>query len=127
MFVSYALINMNVAKVLEAKAKEFLNKPAFIFKEQSTTFSQLRDFAFRLADSLRNLGVKKGDKVAIYLPSSPEYIYTYLAIWCCGATAVPLDFMLTQEELISCISHCEARALITKPKATVSLPAPTVY
>ncbi len=114
---------MYVAEFLETKAKEFSRKPAFIFKDQTITFSQLRDSSFRLADSLRNLGVKKGDKVAIYLPNGPEYIYSYLAIWCCGATAVPLDFMLTEEELVSCISHSEATALIGKSKTAVSLPA----
>ena len=114
---------MHVAGLLEAKVKEFSDKPAFIFKEQSITFSQLRDSSFRLADSLRNLGIKKGDKVAIYLPNWPQYLYSYLAIWCCGATAVPLDFMLTEEELTSCISHSEATALIAKSKASISLPA----
>lgn len=114
---------MHVARVLEAKAKELSHKSAFIFKGQTITFSQLRDSSFRLADSLRNLGIKKGDKVAIYLPNCPQYLYSYLAIWCCEATAVPLDFMLTEEELISCISHCEATALIAKSKANISLPA----
>jgi acyl-CoA synthetase (AMP-forming)/AMP-acid ligase II len=114
---------MHVAELLETKAKELSNKPAFLFKDQTITFSQLRVSSFRLADSLRNLGIKKGDKVAIYLPNWPEYIYSYLAIWCCGATAVPLDFMLTEEELVSCISHCEATALIAKSKTNISLPA----
>ncbi len=114
---------MNVAKVLEETAKEFSGKPAIIFKDQAITFSQLRDFSFCLADSLRKLGIKKGDKVAIYLPSSPQYLYSYLAVWCCGATAVPLDFMLTEDELTSCISHCGAKILIAKPKANISLTA----
>ncbi|MDP3731574.1 MAG: AMP-binding protein [Candidatus Omnitrophota bacterium] len=112
---------MQVAELLETKAKEFSDKPAFIFKDQTITFSQLRDYSFRLADSLKNLGIKKGDRVAIYLPNWPEYIYSYLAIWCCRATAVPLDFMLTEDELTSCICHCEAKILIAKPKANISL------
>ncbi len=114
---------MNVAKVLEEKAKEFHNKPAIIFKEQAISFGQLRDYSFRLADSLRNLGIKKGDRVAIYLPNWPQYLYSYLAIWCCGATAVPLDFMLTEDELTSCVCHSEAKILIAKPKANIALAA----
>ena len=116
-------LKMNVAEFLETRAKAFPDKPALIFKEQTITFNQLRDSSFCLADSLRNLGIKKGDKVAIYLPNWPEYIYSYLAIWSIGATAVPLDFMITEEELISCILHCEAIALIAKSKPTVSLSA----
>lgn len=112
---------MNVAEILEAKAKTLSQKPAIIFKDQKISFSQLKDYSFKLADSLIKFGVKKGDKVAIYLPNWPEYIYSYLAIWCSGATAVPLDFMLTEDELISCISHSEAKILIAKHKATLSL------
>ena len=112
---------MNVAEFLETRAKAFSDKPALIFKEQTITFNQLRDSSFCLADSLRNLGLKKCDKVAIYLPNWPQYLYSYLAIWCCGATAVPLDFMLTEDELISCISHSEAKILIAKPKTNISL------
>ncbi len=111
---------MDVAAVLENKAKIHPHKPAFIFKEQNITFGQLRDISFQLADSLRDLGIKKGDKVAIYLPNWPEYVYSYLAIWCCGLTAVPLDFMLTEEELATCLFHSDTKLLITKSKANIS-------
>jgi len=112
---------MDIAKILAEKAKALPYKPAIIFKEQTVTFSELRDICFKLSDSLAKLGLKKGDKVAIYLPNWPEYIYSYLAVWCCGATAVPLDFMFTDDELISCISHSEAVILIAKSKANISL------
>ena len=112
---------MDIAKILVEKAQTLQHKPAIIFKEQTVTFSELRDISFKLAESLAKLGLKKGDKVAIYLPNWPEYIYSYLAVWCCGATAVPLDFMFTDDELISCISHSEAVILIAKSKANISL------
>lgn len=111
---------MDVTAILENKFQIYPHKPAFIFQGQSITFGQLRDITFGLADSLKNLGIKKGDKVAICLPNWPQYLYSYLAIWCCGATAVPLDFMLTEEELISCISHSEAVILIAKSKPSTS-------
>lgn len=112
---------MDVIKLLEERARKAPHKPAFIFKDQQITFSRLREFSFRLADSLKELGIQKGDKVAIYLPNWPEYIYSYLALWCLGATAVPLDFMLSEEELVSCLTHSEAVLLIAKPKASLSL------
>ncbi len=113
---------MDVVELLDKQANKSGHKPAIIFKDQTISFSQLRDSSFKLADSLIKLGIKKGDKIAIYLPNWPEYIYSYLAIWACQATAVPLDFMFTEDELISCITHSEAKALIAKPKTTVSLP-----
>jgi acyl-CoA synthetase (AMP-forming)/AMP-acid ligase II len=113
---------MNIAELLEKRAKDNPDKPAYIFKDQPITFKQLKDFSFSLANNLIKLGIKKGDKVAIYLPNWLEYIYSYLAIWSCGAVTVPLDFMLIEDELVSCIAHSEAKLLIAKSKSTISLP-----
>ena len=113
---------MEIGKILEEKARQFPQKTAVIFRDKEIDFACLRDSVFKLAASLKNLGIKKGDKVAIYLPNWPEYIYSYLAIWVLGATAVPLDFMLTEDELVSCVSHSDAVALIGKQKAAISLP-----
>ncbi|MDD2927661.1 MAG: long-chain fatty acid--CoA ligase, partial [Candidatus Omnitrophica bacterium] len=114
---------MNIIEILDKRAKETPDKPAVIFREQTVSFFRLSDSSSRLAASLKGLGVNKGDKVALYLPSWPEYIFSYLAIWRIGATAVPLDFMLTEDELVSCLEHAEVKILIAKPKANLSLEA----
>ena len=80
---------MNIAQFLENRVKENPQQPAIVFKGQNITFEQLRELSLRLVDSLSKLGVSKGDRVAVYLPGCPEYIYSYLAIWCLGAIAVP--------------------------------------
>jgi len=114
---------MNFAGLLENQARKNPDKPAIIFRDSPITFNQLRDSVFRLANSLLNLGIKKGERIAIYLPNWPEYIYSYLAIWACGATAVPLDFMFTEDELVSCLAHSETKLLIAKPKTNLSFDA----
>jgi|GEM_PF-3155715 len=112
---------MDYIKLLEEKAKLHPDKPAIIYKEGQITFLQLRDNVFSFASSLKKLGVERGTKVAIYLPSCPEYYYSYLAVWFLGATAVPLDYMLTQDELVSCMTHAEVKVLIARPKPILSL------
>ncbi len=107
--------------MLEKQAGDYAIKPAIIFRDQAVTFVQLKENAFRLADAFRRMGVTRGSKVAIYLPSSPEYAYSYLAVWSTGATAVPLDFMLTEDEIVECCRHSEAKVLIMKPKANISM------
>lgn len=114
---------MNVAEILQARSKTLSDKTAVIFKGQRITFGQLKKISFCLANSLNKLGISRTDKVAIYLPGCPEYLFSYLALWCCQATAVPLDFMLTEEELASCIAHSDAEVLITRPKPNISLTA----
>ncbi|MDD5108505.1 MAG: class I adenylate-forming enzyme family protein [Candidatus Omnitrophica bacterium] len=111
---------MNVASVLERCVKEYGDRPAVIFRQQELTFTQLRDKVFSFSQGLLALGIKPHDKVAIYLPSWPEYIISYLAIWSIGACCVPLDFMLTEDEIISCLDHSETKLLITKHKANIS-------
>jgi len=112
---------MDVQQLLQDKANRFNAKPAIIFKGSEISFGQLRENVFKLANALRSLGVGKSDKIAIYLPNGPEYIYSYLAVFCLGAVGVPLDYMLTEDELISCLSHSEAKFLIAKEKDGISL------
>ncbi len=107
---------MQVKQLLEDRGKSFAAKPAIIFRGESISFAQLKDNAFKLASTLQSGGIRQADKVAIYLPNCPEYVYSYLAVFCLGAVGVPLDFMLKTNELISCLSHSETKVLITSQK-----------
>lgn len=112
---------MRIKDLVKKQADSFPEKAAIIFQDRVITFSELRDNVFRLAQSLMKEGIKKGDKVALFLPNWPEYIYSYLALFSIGATVVPLDFMLKNDELESCLNHSESVLLITKAHPTVSL------
>jgi len=112
---------VDVAKLLEKQAQAHPGNPAIIFKDRAVSFLELKTLSFKLAQSLLALGVQKGDKVGVYLPNCPEYAISYLGTWCSGATCVPLDFMLTEEELVSCFSHAQIKALILKRKSGISL------
>jgi acyl-CoA synthetase (AMP-forming)/AMP-acid ligase II len=96
---------MNIYSILQQSANRFDAKPAVIFKDQTISFSELKSKVFQLAHGLGSLQVKKGTKIGLFLPNSPEYVYSYLASFCLGATVVPLDFMLKNDELISCRSR----------------------
>lgn len=102
--------------ILAKNTKEYSTKKALIFKDQSVDFSQLNEEVLRLANALKSLGLEKGDKVAVYLPNCLEYVYAYLASFALGAVVVPLDYMLKQDELVSCLEHSESRFLIARPK-----------
>jgi len=112
---------LKVQQILHDTAQKFFQKPAVIFKEQAISFVQLQDRVLKFANALRDQDVKKSDKVAIYLPNCPEYMDSYLAVFCLGAVAVPLDIMLKKDELISCLNHSEAKVLIAFMKDDVSL------
>jgi len=112
---------MNVRNLLGEQAKKYDRKTAIVFKGEAVSFSQLSINVLQLANALKQLGVAKGDKVAIYLPNCPAYVYSYLASFCLGAVVVPLDYMLKGDELVSCLGHSESKILIARPKEDVSL------
>lgn len=112
---------MDIRKVLDNTVKRFPDKPAIVFKGENISFARMREASLRLANALRTNGARKGGRVAIYLPNSPEYVYSYLACFHLGCVGVPLDFMLKADELTSCLEHSEAKILITKARNEVSL------
>jgi acyl-CoA synthetase (AMP-forming)/AMP-acid ligase II len=112
---------MGLIEALRERAQNSADKTAIVFRGEEISWAKLQASSLSLAAALRSGGVSKGDKVALYLPNWPEYVYSYLAVWALGATAVPLDFMLTYDELSSCLQHSESKVLIAKPKVTLDL------
>lgn len=112
---------MNVAGTLIEAASNFKNKAAFIYEGQEFSFFTLKENSLRLAAALVSLGVKKADRVAIYLPNCPEYVYAYLAAYSLGAVVVPLDFSLQEDEIVNMLKHCEAKVIITTLKTRFPL------
>ncbi|MFA5362191.1 MAG: class I adenylate-forming enzyme family protein [Candidatus Omnitrophota bacterium] len=110
---------MNFYEILEKQTKAYPGKPAIIFKETAITFSELRKTAFSLANGLNALGLRKGEKAAIYMPNNPEYMYSFLGIFLLHGVCVPLDFMLTEEEIINFLNHSETKILIAHGKKGV--------
>jgi long-chain acyl-CoA synthetase len=65
----------------------------------SVTYRELADKAHRAALLLATRGVKPGDRVLLVAENSPDWVLAYFAILCAGAVAVPLDHLISTEEL----------------------------
>jgi long-chain acyl-CoA synthetase len=79
---------------LEKSARDYPDRPALIFKNNQLSYQQLNDLTDRLAAALADMGVKKGDRVAVYLPNSPQFPIAFYGILKTGAivtTISPLD------------------------------------
>ncbi len=112
---------MDTFTLLSDQAQRYFAKPAIIFHDHVINFGDLPAKVFRLANALQRSGLKKGDKLGVCMPNCPEFFYSYLAGFVCGAVVVPLDFMLKSEELISCLSHSEAKILLIQNRAEISI------
>src|SRR5450631_3054925 len=110
---------MNVFQILTDSAKQYSEKPAIIFKDDSISFFDLKEKVIALANGFRSIGVVKGKKIALYLPNCPEYVFSYLSSFLLGAVVIPLDYMLKTDELTACLSHAEADYVIALPKPEI--------
>jgi len=104
----------NITTLLDAKSVP-AEKVALICptRNEIYTYKKLRDEMNRIGLGLEKLGVKKGDRICIYLDSSPEYLISYFAIWRIGAVAVPTNIVYRGDELLHAINDAGASAIIT--------------
>ncbi|MBP0594363.1 acyl-CoA synthetase [Paraburkholderia sp. LEh10] len=77
------------------------------------TFDELKSLSDRFANALRQSGVKKGDRVGIFLAQSLETALAHLAVYKCGAIAVPLFALFGPDALQYRLSDSGAVALVT--------------
>jgi long-chain acyl-CoA synthetase len=105
---------MDFLGLLEKQSVRYGEKTALIFRDSPLSFKELKEISFQAAAGLSKKGVAKSDKVAIFLPNIPEYIFSFLGIFLLRGISVPLDFMLTEEELVNFINHSEAKSLSRK-------------
>jgi hypothetical protein len=104
---------MNLGELIERWAKETPKKTALVYEGKETSFLELNRNVNRLANGLRSLGIQKGDRIAIMLPNTPEFIYGFFACLKLGAVAVPFNTMYKGGEIIHILQDCEAKAIIT--------------
>lgn len=82
-------------------------------EKQTYTYWQLNDLSRKFASVLKNLGVEKGNKVAILLPKGPELIISALAVWRLGAIHVPLFTAFGPEAISYRVEKSGANIIIT--------------
>ena len=88
-----------IFKFLDDSADKYPDKVFTIFNGASKTFAQVRDTADRIAWFLAERGIKKGDKVAIFLPNLPQFPEILFGILKAGAVAVNCNPVYTPAEL----------------------------
>ncbi len=82
-------------------------------RQDRVTFGQMRETSNRLANVLRANGVKRGDRVAIFMPQAPEVAAAHVAIYKLGAVALPIAILFGPDALAYRLQNSGARALLT--------------
>ncbi|MHA1883941.1 MAG: class I adenylate-forming enzyme family protein, partial [Promethearchaeota archaeon] len=107
---------MNLRKLVEQQAEKYKNRIFLYWEETTVSYKQLNELSNKVANSLYNLGIKKGDKVSVYLPNMPEYVYLYLGIPKIGAVIGPVNALFKTREVKFVVEHSEAKVIITIPQ-----------
>jgi len=85
---------------LEDSAKKFPDKPCTIFKGAEITYSEMCQITDNLAAALVDLGVKKGDRVGVLIPNTPQFVMAYFAVLKAGGIVVATNPQYTGREII---------------------------
>ncbi|MFW6081119.1 MAG: long-chain-fatty-acid--CoA ligase [Desulfosalsimonas sp.] len=85
--------------VLDEAARDYPGNTYTIFNDATRTFTQVKDTADRVANFLVSSGIKKGDRVAIFLPNVPHYPEIFFGILKAGAICVTCNPLYTASEL----------------------------
>ncbi len=97
---------------LEVAATRYPDKPAFIFFGRHLSYAQLKAQADALAGWLQSVGVKKGDRVALYMQNCPQFIVAVYGILRADAVVVPVNPMNRADEFSHYITDPQSKAVI---------------
>src|SRR5213593_1633781 len=90
---------------------------AVLFENRQITYEELRALVVLTAERLHAVHITNGDRVAILLNDSPEFIASFVAVISLGAIAVPINMALRKEEQLFILKDCGARSAIVEAQA----------
>lgn len=110
---SYRYPLHNVAQLLVDAAAKYPAKPAVEFMGARYNYAQLHEASCRFAHALRNLGLAKGDRLAVMLPNCPDTVIAYFGALMAGVIVVQTNPLYQPHELRHQLSDSGARAIVT--------------
>lgn len=102
----------NLVQMLDSIASKYPSRTAIIFGSKKISYAGLQSNSKKLALSLKNLGIQQADKVALWLPNCPEFIYSFFAVLRLGAIVVPVNTMFKREEAMFIVRDSCSKILI---------------
>jgi len=99
-------------EILQKSAKEFPQKTAIVFGEREISYAKLDLLSNQFANSLVKLGVKKGDRVAIFLPNIPQFIIAYFGILKAGGVVTAISPLHREREVEYQLNDSGAQTIV---------------
>lgn len=118
---------MNIATILARAAEQHPRRIALTDLDspegrRDISYRDLWQQVQRTAQALRDLGIRPGERVAMLMANSWEYVQSFLAITSAGMVVVPMNTRLLDDELLHIVKDCGARLLIAHHGLLASRP-----
>jgi long-chain acyl-CoA synthetase len=107
-----------LGEVFEYAAEAFPDKLALKKGDITYTYKELKNEVIKLKNHLLELGLKKGEKFAVFGENRPEWAIAYLAIVRAGLVVVPIDRLLSNAEILHILRSSEARGVVASENYT---------
>ncbi len=102
----------SVVESFDEATERWKDKTALIFYGRKMSFRELRDHVDRFATALYDLGIRKGDTVALLLLNSPQFIIAYMGALKAGATVTAISPVYVSPEIKYQLEDSKARAIV---------------
>ena len=103
-----------IADMIRRSAYHYPDKAALIFGNRTYTYTALEAECNRTAHALRDLGVRKYDRVAILAHNTAHHVLTWLGCCKIGAVYLAINYLLRGKDITYCINHSEAKVFIVE-------------
>jgi long-chain acyl-CoA synthetase len=104
---------MNIAEHVGRGATDYPERVAILFDGMAITYRECDELSSKAAGVFASAGVNAGDRVALFLPNSPEFVIAYLGILKLGAIAVSMNATLKCDEAAFLLADCHAKVVVT--------------
>jgi len=103
---------MNIGHLLTKASRTYPERLALVYGDKEFTYREINERVNRFANALKELGLKKGDRVAIVQKNCPQILETFFACFKSGIAAVPINVRLHPNELAYIIGDSGAKAIV---------------
>ena len=101
-----------VCAILDRSAQAYPNQTAILFQGRELKYHQLKRRVDSLTNAFMRLGLKKGDRVCLFLPNCPEFVLSYWAVLKAGGVVVPTSILRTDEGLLHEVGTSGSRFMV---------------
>ena len=102
----------SIPDIFDEMSGKYSGRTALVFYGNKINFGKLREEIDRFATALSELGISRGDKVALYMVNSPQYVIAYFGALKLGATVTPISPVYTSIEVKHQLEDSEAESIV---------------